>query len=54
MIPEVIDFCVDRLEEYLDSRLNGFVFSTMENIVKAWPKVQKITDKIPSVYLNFP
>lgn len=53
-MPEVIDFCVGRLEEYLDSKQNNFIFKILENISISWPKILKITDKIPQIYSDFP
>jgi hypothetical protein len=43
MLPHIIEFCVDRLEEYLEPVLNKMVFDIFEKVVKAWPKVTKIT-----------
>jgi hypothetical protein len=54
-VPEVIDFCVGMIEENLDSRLMGFVFGILENIVKGWPLVKSVKDgRLGSVYPNFP
>jgi hypothetical protein len=53
-MPEIIDFCVERLEEYLEGRLNKMVFDIFENVTLAWPKIGRVTDPMPSVYPDFP
>lgn len=54
VIPVVIDFCVERLEEYLDSALTGMVFGILDKIVRCWPRVNSIGEKLPNIYPNFP
>lgn len=54
MVPQVIDFCIDRLEEYLEPRLNKLVFDILGNIVAVWPKAQNLLTSYPSLYPNYP
>lgn len=30
------------------------VFDTLENVSKTWPKITRVTEKMPSVYPDFP
>lgn len=50
----MIDFCVDRLEEYLEPRLNKLMFDVLGNIVAVWPKTQSLLTSYPSLYPNYP
>lgn len=38
----------------MDAALNSMVFSILEKIVRCWPQVNTISEKLPNIYPAFP
>lgn len=54
MIPDIIDFCIERIEENPDQKIMTMVFSILQRILKCWPKLKVITEKIINIYPDYP
>lgn len=52
-MPKIIDFAVERLEEYTDPQYSLLVFGIMENLVKSWPTAKSVTEPMPYIYPDY-